>query len=388
MGSPVPGTDRGTAYGVSEGGWAAGATETFISDEDDALPRVRLDRFRRAADAAGLRERLGRDRLDRPRRQRRARRGHRALGRRTAPTGPRCGAARPSSGPWPRRTSHDRADHVRTAAPARRGRGHPRGRPRPTQPGRRGHDRGDHHHPGGRRRGRPGRHDPRAGGDVRRDRQRDRARHHHPRLPRCGARRQRAWPPVRHPRPLARRLAARRLHPRRTDHPRVHPLRQPGQRRGQLPAHRDPLRRQPAVRAVPGALLPRPRRPQPRLGVLRLRRVRRPVQRRAGRPQRGARQHHRPRGRALHPDRGRGQRVHRQRDRRAGADLAAAPGQGHPGRARAAQRAVGQQPAQHRSPRGCWASCPAASASPTSPATTCGSSTTSSPATAAAASAW
>jgi len=33
MGSPVPGTDRGTAYGVSEGGWAAGATETFVSDE-------------------------------------------------------------------------------------------------------------------------------------------------------------------------------------------------------------------------------------------------------------------------------------------------------------------------------------------------------------------
>ena len=44
-----------------------------------ALPRVRLDRFRRAADAAGRRERLGRDRLDRPRRQRRARRGHGAL---------------------------------------------------------------------------------------------------------------------------------------------------------------------------------------------------------------------------------------------------------------------------------------------------------------------
>ena len=34
MGSPVPGTDRATAYGVSEGGWAAGATDTFISDEE------------------------------------------------------------------------------------------------------------------------------------------------------------------------------------------------------------------------------------------------------------------------------------------------------------------------------------------------------------------
>ena len=34
MGSPVPGTDRAVAYGVSEGGWAAGATDTFISDEE------------------------------------------------------------------------------------------------------------------------------------------------------------------------------------------------------------------------------------------------------------------------------------------------------------------------------------------------------------------
>ena len=34
MGSPVPGTDRAIAYGVSEGGWAAGATDTFISDEE------------------------------------------------------------------------------------------------------------------------------------------------------------------------------------------------------------------------------------------------------------------------------------------------------------------------------------------------------------------
>lgn len=34
MGSPVPGTDRATAYGVSEGGWAAGATDTLISEED------------------------------------------------------------------------------------------------------------------------------------------------------------------------------------------------------------------------------------------------------------------------------------------------------------------------------------------------------------------
>ena len=34
MGSPVPGTDRAVAYGVSVGGWAAGATDTFISDEE------------------------------------------------------------------------------------------------------------------------------------------------------------------------------------------------------------------------------------------------------------------------------------------------------------------------------------------------------------------
>ena len=119
------------------------------------------------------------------------------------------------------------------------------------------------------------------------------------------------------------------------------------------------------------------------VGVLRLRRLRRPVQRRPRRPQRGARQHHRARGRALHPDRGRGQRLHRQRDRRTGADLPAAPGQGHPGRARAPQRPVGQQPAQHDHRGILWASCPAASGSPTWPATTCGSSTTWSPATAA-----
>ena len=64
-------------------------------------------------------------------------------------------------------------------------------------------------------------------------------------------------------------------------------------------------------------------------------------------PQRGARQHHRPRGRALHAGRRRGQRVHRQRARRAGADLAVAPREGDPGRARAPQRAVRQQPAEH-----------------------------------------
>lgn len=34
MGSPVPGTDRAVAYGVSVGGWASGATDTFISDEE------------------------------------------------------------------------------------------------------------------------------------------------------------------------------------------------------------------------------------------------------------------------------------------------------------------------------------------------------------------
>ena len=33
MGSPVPGTDRGIAFGVSEEGWAAGGTETFVPDE-------------------------------------------------------------------------------------------------------------------------------------------------------------------------------------------------------------------------------------------------------------------------------------------------------------------------------------------------------------------
>jgi hypothetical protein len=32
MGSPVPGTDAGIAFGVSEGGWAAGATETWLPD--------------------------------------------------------------------------------------------------------------------------------------------------------------------------------------------------------------------------------------------------------------------------------------------------------------------------------------------------------------------
>ena len=33
MGSPVPGTDRGIAFGVSEEGWAAGGTLTWLSDE-------------------------------------------------------------------------------------------------------------------------------------------------------------------------------------------------------------------------------------------------------------------------------------------------------------------------------------------------------------------
>ena len=72
-----------------------------------------------------------------------------------------------------------------------RGRGHVGGRPR-EQPRRRRHDRGDHHHPGGRRRGRPGRHRGGARGDLRRDRRRHRTRHHHPRLPGRGARRRRS----------------------------------------------------------------------------------------------------------------------------------------------------------------------------------------------------
>ena len=164
---------------------------------------------------------------------------------------------------------------------------------------------------------------------------------------RGGPRRQRAGPELRHPRPVARRVPARRLHPRGPDHPWVQLLRQPGQRRGQLPAHGHPLPRQPAVRAVPRALHP------------------------------GRVDHNYVEGSldsgvyvgqcsdvlvdhnvahrntiglevaALDPDRGRGQRLHRQRDRRAGADLAAASRQGHQGRGRTPQRAVGQQPAQH-----------------------------------------
>ncbi len=35
MGSPVPGTDQGIAFGVSEGGWATGASQTLLPDEVD-----------------------------------------------------------------------------------------------------------------------------------------------------------------------------------------------------------------------------------------------------------------------------------------------------------------------------------------------------------------
>ena len=101
MGSPVPGTDRATAYGVSEGGWAAGATETFVSDEEllfhafvwtGSGELLMLPGSENAWDetdsiAHGVSD--VRDEVDG------------ALCGRAAPTGPRCGAARPSSALWP-----------------------------------------------------------------------------------------------------------------------------------------------------------------------------------------------------------------------------------------------------------------------------------------------
>ena len=81
------------------------------------------------------------------------------------------------------------------------------------QPRRRRHDRGHHHHPGGRRRCRPWRHDLRPGRDLCRVRARHRARHHHPRFPGAvldGT----GLPPLRDPRPVAGRVPARRFHAR------------------------------------------------------------------------------------------------------------------------------------------------------------------------------
>ena len=48
MGSPVPGTDPGIAFGVSEGGWAAGGHPDAPPGRGRSLPRLRLDRIWRA----------------------------------------------------------------------------------------------------------------------------------------------------------------------------------------------------------------------------------------------------------------------------------------------------------------------------------------------------
>ena len=191
MGSPVPGTDRATAYGVSEGGWAAGATETFISDEEllfhafvwtGSGELLMLPGAENAWDetdsiahgVSDVRDEVtGRSAAGR----RRPAHGvalrvpHRHCGRagRVMTARTRCGAlllaarllATPRGGP---RTSQAAGDTIVVTTTIQAA-----------------VDAAD-----------PGDTVLVPGGDVRRDRQRHRARHHHPRLPRCGARRRRA----------------------------------------------------------------------------------------------------------------------------------------------------------------------------------------------------